>query len=355
MRKQRARSAVLATAFLGLLGAGCPPGSVETIGESFMLAFFMHGREQVHVSWSGNGTVWQDGLFPQLFVRGGSGLDGVAAASDALGALRMVSLSGTNSMQFIWGLGAAVWDHRADTNLLWSPESAPAIAGLGSNTWTVAYRKSGSIQIRTYDSSQQLFGPDLAPPHPLNTNVVGRPAIARMGTRTVVVFRRGGSGANDLYSTVGLVTTTGFLFNDPSRVPLDLSAELLAGVTNDPALTHDGTRFLLTAPREERSTGVLHGWQAPIVSSTDGVSWSPFLSTIGHAVRNDSILGLAGHTDGTLVAVELQKNSSGIGPAVATVSRRSGGTWSILSSANVLGAQPTYRQFSLIAAGRPNP
>jgi len=219
--------------------------------------------------------------------------------------------------------------------------------------WLVAYKRSGdTVAITLFNTKQRSFGLDIAPPPPLNANVVGRPAVTRMGTTALVVWRRDNG---DLVAVAGQTTSGGISLGTPTLVPTAATMQLQQGVVNDPAVTHNHSRFLLTAPREERGggAGTLHGWQAPVLASSDGVTWTPFLTSIGHGVRDDSLLGLAGRSDGSLIAIELQRAPRNSSRATATVTRCAGGSWSTLDTTVVLGVQPAYRQFSLIAVGRP--
>ncbi len=198
----------------------------------------------------------------------------------------------------------------------------------------------------------------MAPPHPLNTNVVGRPAVTKFGNRTLVAWRRSNPGAStdELVAVVGQVQAAGVIsFGTPVSVPTPLTTELKSGVVGDPAASHDHSQFLLTVPREERGggAGTLHGWQAPVIASADGITWTALRPTIGHGVRNDSILGIAGRSDGSIIAIEMQQGTGSAANVVVT--RFNGTSWTTLNTNNVLGARADRRHFALIAVGMPTP
>ncbi len=342
----------------------CQPITIPAPKEKLFLAFAEANSSNMRVRWSDDrGVTWQDGNFPAQPTT--TSFQGIGAAADEAGVLHIVMTDAANDINFVWGLGPAIWDNSARSQATHPPVSAPSAANIGDGRWIVAFRRGdGTVTASVYDTGARAFViPDVAPPSPLNSNVDGRPAVTVMGGNIVLVWRRwAGGGLFSLITAVGQVVSGVPTFSQPSEVPLPATSAHRAGIQSDPDVTHDYNQFYTAFVREEQG-GTLHGWDVVVFSSPDGTTWQEHsivvsLSVVASsdAVTRKTFVNIAGQSDGTLMAAAVSGSPNSGGVTAAKLNPASG-QWGGLSDQevqNMFGSNNAFpKQFALIGTGRP--
>ncbi|MGI9304369.1 MAG: hypothetical protein ACR2RB_16935 [Gammaproteobacteria bacterium] len=163
--------------------------------------------------------------------------------------LHIVMTDGTDDIKFVWGLGPAVWDNNDVSEPSFPPASAPSAARIGTNRWLVAFRRGdNTVTVTLYNHEERRFIGDCAPPGPLNTNVVGRPAITSTNGKLALAWHRVPEvGPNFSFVTAAGQVEAGLpTFSPPRQLDLPLTGELEAGMLNDPDVTHNHNQFYIT-------------------------------------------------------------------------------------------------------------
>lgn len=342
-------------------GATCTP-TLETLfgpKEAIMIAFADDsGRIRVRIS--PDGTTWTTQDFPANHVCVPGACEGVAGGSDSNANFFGVAYQLGTNVLFVQGLWGAAWETRAQVPPSHPLASAPSIAHIGSDRWAVAFRRSdGTITVSVLDTGEDAFVvADVAPLGSPNSSVNGRPAIASFGNTVVLAWsRRLSGGGLQLVASVGTISgayeSETLSFQSPTTIPLPRTAELSAGMFGFPALARDADNFYIAVVREETGggAGTLHGWQAFVLSSANGTSWSAHSSTRSLGVVNTSIVQIGGMTDGTLVMAAISPRTSDHGSAARFASGASG--WTSLSRDAVFGSfRPAAKGFALSGVGR---
>lgn len=335
-----------------LMGPICDNG-VE-IPERYFLAFAKEGSSEVRVRYSANGINWEDGNFPAGVA--GTSFRGVSALADKHGLLHVVVTDGSNNeMNFVWGLGPAVWDNSSRSEAVHPIVSAPSVVDIGDNIFVIAYQRTGgTVAVFVYDHSERRFkGGDLAPIDQANSNVEGRPSITYMNGKLLLTWRKWDSDIEifRLFTSVGQIQAAIPTFSQPREIPLPSTNDLKAGLESDPDVTHDHNQFYVAFVREQRGSP-LHGWEVTVHSSLDGNTWQVHSSTLSSDVNNVTNISIAGKSTGMLMVAAVKRNTGRI-----SVSKFSNGQWSALNDSAVQGMfgsnKASPKQFALIGTGKP--
>ena len=249
------------------------------------------------------------------------------------------------------------------------------IAPLNDESWldsftTLNHRASLFVVNRT---DAAFHGIGSAPDHSLNSNVAGEPAVAALGDRIVLAWRRGNGPRYELVTAAGVVRDSQIEFDEPvvfKRGALRAAGEAFNsgvpfkdGVVAGPALSHGaGGEFIMLVVREtwddvhvqEEGRTIPPRYRAAVYSSTDGADWNMH-SAIDPSelpVGPGSHIGIAGFTDSTAIAIAV--NGEPGRPGRASVARYClGPLWWERDAKTVFGDVPAAGPFVLLSIGEP--
>ncbi len=343
--------------------SGCP--SQISQPERFFLAYAQAGSSLVRVRFSEDGLNWDDGNFTSQVT--GSSFRGVGAMMDARSLSHVVIVDALFEINFVWSIGPALWSNNYEPESVIHPQaSAPCGVGIGDLKFLVAYRRGDDkITVRLYDYDQRSFvGGDYAPIHLLNTDVTGRPSITYMNGKILLTWGRmfvSPQGWDfQIITAVGEMVNNVPSFSIPKKVPLPYSIfenrQFAPGSRTTPDVTHDHNQFYIAFAREVYG-GMWKYRQTVMYNSTDGESWDehslvPYLEE--DPVGFDTIVNIAGKSDGTLIAAAIRCGIDPVFDSIVSAARYTNGVWSELNVGTMFGAFSAYsKQFALIGTGSP--
>lgn len=331
---------------MAFLFSCCPPTEIQ---ENYVLAYVnMTNQIVVRSREARTGTTWLDGRFPTNVPAG----LGVGLAADTSGVMHIIFTNnqGSANVRMVWGLGPAVWDNSAVSTSAMIPASSISAVSLGGNRWLVAYQQTGATLFAgIFNSTTKRFLSNVAPMGPLNSNVKGRPCVARLHNRVVLVWQRRNGALFDLVTATGQIQDGNVVFEAPRIVSTPATAGLGGGIVSEPVVTTNMGAFYMLVVREQRAAGVSNGWGAQLIGSNDGANWR-LLTIVNHLVVNaDTYLAAAGASNGKILVASLRKFTAG--RALQSAVMYGNGTWTALSDAQVaamFGGNTAYKPFTLI-------
>ena len=337
---------------LGVLALPAWTAKSSAAQPHYQLTFLDELLTRIHVRTSFDGQNFKDEVFPAAATSKGSPVLGVGAEEN-----RDAFLSVLWGRPFVlnYELGEiGLWPARA-TEITWKPPSASTFSSTlvknapGATEMYLAFNLGNKVSVKKMVFNSAEF----APTHNLNQGLVGRPAITSLNEKIVVAWRRdgGGSGGFQLVTMLGEMQISGPRFGAPVLVSLPSSVDgisVLEGITSDPDVTHDNSKFYVSMVREDRGggAGTLHGWRTIIMQSSDGRTWSHLTQTKTLKVVNKSIVNIASGADGEIVAISVTGKTRFTEEHAAIFKS---GVWQSLSNSTVfLGARPAPTQFALV-------
>jgi hypothetical protein len=332
---------------IGLLFTLLTCDGTKTVN-SFQLAFPAASDKVIHHRYLERLSVqWKSGHPPAVVANGG-----VGAAFSERNLMSIIAWTSGDRLSFAWGLGA-VFDQTAYATTSQRAASAPVVASTASGVnWILAFQATdNTVAVRLYDHSTRHFTDrDFAPiENAANDSVGERPALTRLGTVIVLVWKRG----RDLRFAVGTVDEQGIpTWSQKFGVtfPVEYSAACY-GPPASPALASAGGKYYLAVRRStvrcpEYSGEFLSRDDLFLYSSGDGLSWqtdSPMSVIRGIAIPGGR-MSMAAWDDGTLLVGIVCTVSNMI-----EVYKYRNGRASQISSQQVFGVTPAFSDFSIYA------
>ena len=315
--------------------------------DTYMFSY-IDRQGRVRVRWSQDGWRWEDGDINTAPAHD----SGVGSASnvDGVGLTRWVAYPSFSGRLVLHAALGATFDPSGNEFSAVRTRGAPTMTAISGSNWVVATLGGNLNQaavFNVFDGRNTLT--DITPANPvpiLNDQLQRPPQIMSRGGTFVAAWMR--------WQTVG-----------PTRVPIDIrvlrgtdasgtivwqgsslfgnSEPGFTGPLTDPALTHDGSEFLLGVVRQETASNDEFLF---IYRSSDAVSW-----TLSDRLEISFDAG----TTVRMAAHGLEKMMIGVNrTSSAGFYRKWKGEWESVRGANVFGTQrPDWFRFSLIAAGRP--
>lgn len=336
---------------LPLIGISCPPRDGPVIGPNDTFMFTYIDRDgQIRTRWSQDGWRWEEAdLQTSAIYDGGVGS---AASVDNVGAMRWIAYPDTFGRLILHGGLGAAFDSGGTLASDVETHGAPAMTAISSGRWVVATLGGTLNQAAVFHAFQNPRTlTDVSPANPgaiRNERLLRPPqVISRGGVFVAAWMRWQMAGPARVPDDVRILrgTDAGGTVDWLGSAEFDVTEPGFGGALTDPALSHDGSDFLLGIIRRESGGG---DERLFIYRSPDALNWSlaeqfevPFGT--GTTVR------LAAHGSGKMfVGVN--------GTSSASFYRKWKGEWEPVRSANVWGtARPHWYPFSIIAAGRPRP
>jgi hypothetical protein len=343
-----------------LLSANCPPKQITVTKppERFFVAFVKHGADNIEARFSPDAQNWQSGNFPASATstsppaRTVVPYQGVGASSDSNGVIHNVLFDQPHAFTDVHGLGPATWDTTGRKQSLGAnPASAPSTVDIGNDQRLVAIQEPGDrVGVHQYDRTVGRVVASIPLTGPLNASVSRRPAITRRDDGEILVAWT----QNDtMITAAGRKHRSGYIIFDTPRQLVLSSTNVAGAAASAPAVANDDSHFYLAVVQEERGAP-LHGWLVVIYRSTDGVTWSEFDRVLQHDVTNQSHLGLAGKSNGSLLVAAVTKGTS-MATAAARVCTRSTPTapcsWATVQPATMFPGGASYKEFALVRTG----
>ena len=347
-----AKLALLACAWLaclGVLGTTCQPrpssAALIRANDTFMLTY-IDSNERLRVRSSSDGYRWQDGTLSAagIFDNG----VGSASTDDPIGTIRMLAYPNVGGRLTIRaGLGT-VFDSTDRTFNDVSTHGAPAIAYASTNHWLIT-TLGGSLNqaavVHDYDALTKTLAPvalsgvtGLA-----NNRLVRPPQLAARDRRVVLGWMRWTpQGQNVSPGPVQLVVgnaQSGGGVQWTNVVNFTTAEAGFTGPLTDPALAHDGARFLLGAVRGRGADRHVFIYQSP-----DGLTWQPY-DDVAIAASEVYTVRVAAHDGGNMLVGVTR-------PGGAEFWRKARGEWESLRGAVTGPRRESHWAMSLLAPGR---
>lgn len=344
----------------------CGPPRPDT--QNYLLVFAEKGSSRIRVRFTGDRVNWQSAQFRDVTTN-----VGVGAGIEDSGFVKIVPwVTAGNNLEFAWGIAHAFDKSASDATSQVATSAPSVVAQPDSATWLIAFRTSGNrIAVRIFEPKDRrgFLDLDVAPlKNAFNDNVIGRPALTRLGNKVVMAWlRQDDSQPLQMRMTVGDIVVTADDIPIPSwtnKFAFDLPGTF--GDTcydrisiSDPTLTHDFDKFYLAFTRRtRRCPGNLDGEDSLsyeklfLYSSPDGVTWTPENPLVtrktGTGIPTISYVNIAGWADGSIyVAI--------VGSGDFEVLQFENGTWTELNAGAIFDHTPEQQQFALVLGGHPAP
>ncbi|MCE7743522.1 MAG: hypothetical protein GPJ52_00140 [Candidatus Heimdallarchaeota archaeon] len=329
--------------------------SINTYDSRFVLAFSDNTTPLTIIRYSNDGINWESGNFPSAdhYYASSHGPGLMAHDNGVLHFLMYDSLLDGGSISFAYGL-VDIWDQSSRSTPISRPYSAPAGAHLEDNLYIITYQTSNDdLFVGIWNESSRDFLPGNYAPTTYNSNIYGRPSITILNGLILLAWTRWVS--QDYYQ---LITTTGtfdgsyIILETPIEVSLPYVADsYMAGCQSQPDVCNDGETFYITVIREESSSG-LHGWDAILLESTSGDSWTN-QRVIDGSARRYSYVNIACGTGGKLLLAYIRDEDGGTSNTIHAKLYDPQNGWSSQSIDidDMFGQTSAYpRQFSLISS-----
>jgi len=352
---------------------GCPNTQLES-HPAFQLTY-IDRNGHVRVRYSDDGLTWSEGSIDADAVNG----VGASSSPDAAGVNRVVATDEGGANVRLWfGLGPANWDDVPTPLNDLAPGARPTIVDVGHNRFLIAFVRTGSTSFELWKhdrgsgqntqvslnltSNEGLhFSPAMAflPADTAAGRATDRVAIAwarytapgetePFEIRTMVA-NINAQGAVSLAGGGFVIRTDSLDVNDPSNGPVP-------HLLSPPALAHDHTKFILAS--HQRLFGILPPNRPPefvqMHNSADGESWEVdnFINFVSGSLvlQNPGQIEFAVQANCRMVLVMLPTTTNEVFAQI----RLPDGTDQRIDNDDIFGANlPADRQFTLIAAGRP--
>ncbi len=349
---RRSLRIILACSFVALTAVTCPPTTGPIIGpnDTYMFSYIDSGGI-IRVRWSQDGWRWEDGD-----VQTGSIHDsGVGSASivDNVGLVRWLAYPDFSGRLVLHAAIGAVFDSSGGNSFpSVRTRGAPTMSAITGGNWVVATMGGNLNQaavFNLFDSSNNLT--DITPTNPaaIQNNLLVRPPqiISRGGTLVAAWMRWQAVGTLRVPVDIRVLRGTdaaGAINWQGSSLFTNTEPGFSVALT-DPALTHNGSEFLLGVIRRENGGNDEHLF---IYQSSDAVTWT-LSDQLEVPFGTGTTVRMAAHSN--------EKMFVGVnGSGSASFFRKWKGQWEPVRGANVFGTQtPDWFRFSVIAAGRPRP
>lgn len=327
-------------------------GPLLSIGpnDTFMFSY-IDRQERIRVRWSQDGWRWEDANIQTGSIHD-SGV-GLASSVDNVGALRWLAYPNISGRLVLHAAIGAVFDSGGGTNFNnVSTHGAPTITEISGTNWVVG-TLGGSLNqsavFNVFDAPSTLTDITSTIPATVQNNQLLRPPqmISRNGTFVAAWMRWQVVGTNRVPINIRVLrgTDSGGTINWQGDSQFTITEAGFSAALTDPALTHDGSAFLLGVIRRENSTNDEYLF---IYRSSDAVTWT-LSEKLEVPFGTGTTVRIAAHgTEKMFVGVN--------GTSSASFYRKWKGEFESVRGANVYGTRrPNWYRFSIIAAGRPRP
>jgi hypothetical protein len=225
-------------------------------------------------------------------------------------------------------------------------DGAPAIAWVATDRWLVAQHTAGgnlSASVYNPNAHAWLTG-NIAPQTELTGGMLGDPTAVSNGGRVVLAWQR----TSGLVTAVGNVQADGSvsigsvqLLEDPGTIPPPRSRPFLTKGGNP---TKFYLAFIGAMPLPPSGGSLGERPQVVVLSSDDGVAWTPYAVEPNPDNAQHQLRGVAGRSDGSLLIVK-QNTVRRFDPA-------SGGPGAWTDVTGVFDPAPGIRPLNFVNTGR---
>ena len=152
--------------------------SINTYDSRFVLAYSDNSIPKIIIRYSMDGINWDSGDFPSSEHFSISS-HGPGLMADDYGVIHFLMYDSSRSINFVYGLGPAIWDQFSSVSTTTSSiRSAPVGAHLEDSLYIITYQTSNDkLFVGIWNESSRDFLPGDYAPITKNSHVYGRPSI----------------------------------------------------------------------------------------------------------------------------------------------------------------------------------